>query len=149
MKKLLLEVCLVLVGISLSGCSSDNTSYTDGKYTGKSSVYENEDGTDDGNGYGEVTVEFKDSKIIACEFLTYEPDGKLKDEEYGKVHGEIANRDFYNKAQKSNGACAEYAKEVVENGNIEDIDAISGATINYNSFVEAMDDVLEQAKLEQ
>ena len=76
----------------------------------------------------------------------YISDGTLKGEDYGKEDGRIANKDYYNKAQKANAACAEYASMLVANGQLDGIDAISGATINYNEFVEAVENALEEAK---
>ena len=134
-----------LCAAAITGCG-DTASYKDGTYTGRSSVFENEDGSDDGNGYGEVTLIIEDGVISECTYLTYEIDGTLKDEDYGKEGGQIANKDYYNKAQKANAACAEYASMLVANGSLKGIDAISGATINYNEFVEAVNDALSQAK---
>ena len=131
--------------LMLTGCGGSSKSYKDGTYEGSSSVYENEDGSEDGNGYGVVTLTIADGKISDCTYLTYETDGTLKDEEYGKEDGRIANKDYYNKAQKANAACAEYASMLVQNGQLKGIDSISGATINYNEFVEAVENALEQA----
>ena len=147
MKKNIVFIMMVVVCIAICGCGGSEN-YKDGTYVGRSSIYTNEDGTDDGNGYGEVTITLKDNKVVECTFLTYEPNDKLKDEEYGKADGEIANRDFYNKAQKAIVSCEEYAKRIVENGGMEGVDSISGATINYNSLEEAMLDALNQAKVE-
>ena len=61
-------------------------------------------------------------------------------------NGEIANRDFYNKAQKARAACDKYAQQLVSKGNIDDVDAISGATVNYNEFVEAVNTALKDAE---
>ena len=132
--------------LMLTGCGGKKVSYKDGDYEGKSSVYENEDGSDDGNGYGVVNITIKDGAISACTYQTYEVDGTLKDEEYGKEGGRIANKDYYNKAQKANAACAEYADMLVQNGQLDGIDAISGATINYNEFVEAVENALKEAE---
>ena len=60
--------------------------------------------------------------------------------------GRIANKDYYNKAQKANAACAEYASMLVQNGQLDGIDAISGATINYDEFREAVENALAGAK---
>ncbi len=144
MKKRLLAAAAVCA-LVLGACGSEVT-YKDGTYTGKSSVYESEDGSDNGNGYGEVTITIQGGKITDCQYLTYEVDGSLKDEEYGKEGGRIANKDFYNKAQKANAACAKYADALVASGQLEGIDAISGATINYNEFVEAVTTALKDAK---
>lgn len=131
--------------IMLSGCGAKN--YADGTYSAQSTEYRNEDENDDsGNGYGVVTLTIKDNRITECEFKTYELNGALKDTEYGKENGEIANKDFYNKAQKAVGACDQYAAALVSAGNIKDVDAISGATINYGEFKEAVKLALKSAE---
>ena len=140
-----LLIALGVFATGITGCGGSK-SYADGTYEGKSSVFENEDGSEDGNGYGVVTITIKDGKISDCTYQTYEPDGKLKDSEYGKKQGEVANKDFYNKAQKAVAACDEYASMLVANGQLDGIDAISGATINYNEFCEAVDDALSKAE---
>lgn len=144
LKKKIVPACITGC-LLLSGCG-DSAAYRDGIYEGKSSVYRTEDGSDEGNGYGVVTITITDGKIAECVYKTYEEDGTEKGEDYGKEDGRIANKDFYNKAQKANAACAEYASMLVQNGQLKGIDAISGATINYNEFVEAVNNALSQAK---
>lgn len=147
-KKMLLSAAL-LCGLCLAGCGDEEApkNYKDGTYTAQSEQYVNEDESDtSGNGYGVVTLTVKDNKITECEFKTYELNGTLKDAEYGKENGEIANRDFYNKAQKAVGACDQYAKKLVEKGSLKGVDAISGATINYGEFKEAVAAALSQAE---
>ena len=134
---------IIVVAASFAGCGGSKT-YADGTYTGKSSIIEDNDG--EGDGYGEVTITIKDGKITECTFNTYEPDGTLKDEDYGKQNGEVANQDYYNKAQKALAGSKEYARLLVETGDCHSIDAISGATISYDQFMEAVDDALRQAK---
>ena len=142
-----ISLAVVLTAGMLSGCSGGKkVSYKDGTYETQSSVFENDDGTDDGNGYGVVSLTITDGKISDCSFPTYEKDGTLKDEEYGKEDGRIANKDYYNKAQKANAACAEYASMLVQNGQLDGIDAISGATINYKEFKEAVEAALKEAE---
>ena len=144
MKKYLL-ILLASCCVFCAGCGEKN--YADGPYTAQSSEYHNEDESDDsGNGYGVVSVTIRDNKITACEFKTYELDGTLKDTEYGKENGDIANKDFYNKAQKAVGACDQYAEALVSAGNLKDVDAISGATINYGEFKEAVKLALKDAE---
>lgn len=137
----MLSVCAAVS----TGCGGAK-SYADGTYEGQSSVFENVDGSEDGNGYGVVSITIRDGKIADCTYQTFEPDGTLKDSEYGKKQGEVANKDFYNKAQKAVAACDEYADMLVANGQLDGIDAISGATINYNEFCEAVDDALSKAE---
>ena len=139
---LLLYAAMALALLTACGGSA---SYRDGTYTGTSSVYEgDEDGS--GAGYGVATVTIKDNAVTACEFTTYEPDGTVKDEDYGKQNGEVANRDFYNKAQRAVQASAKYGGMLVEAGSLKDVDAISGATISFGEFQEAVEDALSQAK---
>ena len=144
--KMVAAVCAAAVCTTvLAGCGGGNTPLKDGTYEGKSSVYENDDGTDDGNGYGVVTLTIKDGEIADCTFKTYEIDGTYKDENYGMEDGRIANKDYYNKAQKANTARDEYAAQLVQNGQLDGIDVISGATINYDQFVEAARAALGEA----
>ncbi len=141
-----------MIAAFATGCGGSSVSYTDGSYEGKSEIHEGdstEDGTDAGNGYGVVSITITDGKISACTYQTYEPDGTLKGEEYGKAQGAVANRDYYNKAQKAVAACDEYANMLVANGSLDGIDAISGATINYNEFVEAVGNALAQAETQE
>lgn len=145
MKKYIKTVSLFAVIAILTACGG-STKLNDGTYDGTSSVYTNPDGSDEGNGYGVVKLTVKDNAITECTFKTYEPDGKEKDSEYGKKQGDVANRDFYNKAQKAVKACDEYASLLVKSGNIDDVDAISGATINHDQFVEAVKIALDSAK---
>jgi major membrane immunogen (membrane-anchored lipoprotein) len=134
----------VLSAGMLVGCGSKN--YADGTYTGQSSIYESDDDDGNGNGYGVVTITIKDNQITKCTYETYEPDGTLKDSDYGMQDGEIANRDYYNKAQKAIAACEKYAESLIKTNDVSEVDAISGATINYNNFEEAVEDALKQAE---
>ena len=131
----------------LSGCGA--SSYQDGTYTGQSSVYEALDEEEDTEveGYGVVTLTISGNKVTACEFHTFTRDGTPKDEEYGKEGGVVANPDYYNKAQRAVRACEAYAQELVEAGDPDaKVDAIAGATVNYDEFNEAVREALKQAK---
>ena len=128
---------LALAVLLAGGCGK--AAYKDGTYTGRS-------GEDDTGAWGEVTLGVTGGKISACEFLTRQKDGTIKDENYGKVSGEISNRDFYDKAQLAVAAMKTYAASYLKTGNIKDVEAISGATIAYNQFLEAVENALEKAK---
>jgi major membrane immunogen (membrane-anchored lipoprotein) len=142
-KKFLLFFGILCLSVcAFTGCGSKN--YADGTYTGQSSVYESDDSN--GNGYGVVTLTIKDNAVTECTYETYEPDGTLKDSDYGMQDGEIANRDYYNKAQKAIAACEKYANQLVETNDVGEVDAITGATINYNNFKEAVKDALSKAE---
>jgi major membrane immunogen (membrane-anchored lipoprotein) len=146
MRKRLFSVLgiLAMSAALLMGCGGK--SYVDGTYTGQSSVYVSDEDDDNGNGYGVVTITIKDGQITGCVYETYEPDGTLKDSNYGMQDGEVANRDYYNKAQKAVAACEKYAASLVETNDVDEVDAVSGATINYNNFKEAVRDALKQAQ---
>ena len=145
MKKYIRMAGFAVIIAILTACGG-SVKLADGSYEGTSSVYTNPDGSDAGNGYGVVKITVKDNAITECTFKTYEPDGKEKDSEYGKKQGSVANRDFYNKAQKAVKACDEYANKLMQSGNPDDIDAISGATINHGQFVEAAKIALKEAE---
>ena len=147
MKKLTAVFLLVVLVMSFAACGSGG-SYKDGTYTAQSSVYESlEDDEDEGGaGYGVVTITIKDNVITACEFTTYEPDGTAKGEDYGKKDGEIANQDYYNKAQRAVKASQNYAEQLAAKGQLSEVDAITGATISYNEFNEAVELALKDAK---
>ena len=130
--------------LALVACGG-SASLKDGTYTGQSAVWEDED-EGNGNGYGVAEVTITDGKISACTFTTYEPDGTQKQgEEYGMVNGKIGNQDYYNKAQRALAANEVYADQLVQNGTVDGVDLVSGATISYGEFQEAVNNALDQA----
>ena len=145
MKKSII-VFMMIVLLLFSGCSSDGGSssktrnYVDGTYTGRSSDFQ-EDESGNGSGYGVVEIEVKDNKIVACIFTMYELDSTLKDESYGAD----LSKENRLKAQKAVQSAVKYADMLVKSGSLDGIDAISGATISYNEFLEAVNDALSQA----
>ncbi len=144
-KYLMLAMTFLFVLSTVTGCGGKSAEYADGTYEGKSSVYEGDE-EGNGDGYGVVSITIKDNVIVDCDFKTYQTDGTLKDEDYGKQNGEVANADFYRKAQTAVAGSAEYARLLKESGDLSDVDSISGATISYNEFVEAVEDALTKAE---
>jgi major membrane immunogen (membrane-anchored lipoprotein) len=69
----------------------------------------------------------------------------VKDENYGKISGEISNQSFYENAQLAVRAMEQYARDLSRTGNLKDLEAISGATIAYDQFREAVEEALELA----
>ncbi|MDR1058854.1 MAG: FMN-binding protein, partial [Treponema sp.] len=63
----------------------------------------------------------------------------------GKVNGEISNQDFYNKAQLAIRAMEQYVKSYRETGDLGKVEAVSGATIAFDQFNEAVEQALEKA----
>ncbi|WP_010259439.1 FMN-binding protein [Treponema primitia] len=129
-------ITLCVAALLLFSCGK--AEYKDGTYSGKS-------GTDDTGAWGEITLTLKDSKVTDCVFITRQKDGSIKDENYGKVNGEISNQDFYDKAQLAVRAMEQYRRQFLENQSLKDLDAVSGATIAYNQFIEAVEGALEEA----
>jgi len=147
MKLKWIPALLLALALLLAGCASG--SYRDGTYTAQSEVYEgleDDGGLEGGDGYGVVTITLRDNVIVDCEFTTYMLDGTVKDENYGTQNGEIANQDYYNKAQRAVRASQNYAQQLAAKGKLEDVDAISGATISYQEFAEAVKEALKQAR---
>lgn len=144
-KKITAAAAGLLAAALLSGCGG-TVSYNDGTYEARSAEYINDDGSEEGNGYGIVKITISGGAISDCEFVTYELDGTRKGEDYGKKDGSIANKDFYNKAQKAVAACAKYADDLVAAGDLSLVDAVSGATINYQQFTEAVLEALAKAE---
>ena len=142
-------LCLAaLTALLLPGCGGSGN-YADGTYTAQSEVYEgleDEESLSGGDGYGVVTVTLRDNVITDCSFTTYMPDGTVKDADYGKRNGEIANQDYYNKAQRAVRASQNYAEQLAAKGSLEAVDAISGATISFQEFQEAVRAALKQAE---
>jgi major membrane immunogen (membrane-anchored lipoprotein) len=128
---------LVFLIVLFAGCG--NTVLRDGVYTGKS-------GEDDTGSWGEVTITIRDAKVQSCEFVTREKDGTVKDENYGKINGEISNQAYYDMAQLAVRAMKKYVADYLRRGSLKDVEAVSGATISYNQFLEAAELALENAK---
>jgi major membrane immunogen (membrane-anchored lipoprotein) len=127
---------LVISAAVLASC--DKTEYRDGTFSGRS-------GADDTGAWGEVTVTIQAGRITDCVFVTYEKDGTIKGPDYGKVNGEISNRAFYDKAQLAVRAMRTYAEELPLKQKPDAVDSITGATIAYNQFNEAVLIALEEA----
>ena len=138
-KFFIMTLCICIL---MTACSGENSSsdYKDGTYTGRSSDF-NADESGNGSGYGEVSIEIKDNKIVSCTFKMYELDGTLKDDNYGSD----LSKENRLKAQKAVQSAAKYASELVKAGYLKDVDAISGATISYNEFKEAVNNAMQKA----
>ncbi|MDR2738541.1 MAG: FMN-binding protein [Treponema sp.] len=128
---------VVFLIVLFAGCG--NTVLRDGVYTGKS-------GEDDTGAWGEVTITITDAKVQNCEFVTWEKDGTVKDENYGKINDEISNQAYYDMAQLAVRAMKKYVTDYLRKGSLKDVEAVSGATISYNQFLEAAEQALENAK---
>ena len=143
MTKLIALMLLIVLSVSFAACgrSPEPKEYADGTYAGRSSDFP-EDESGNGSGYGEVEIVIRDNEIVGCTFKMYELDGTLKDETYG---AELSSENRL-KAQKAVQSADKYAAMLVDRGSLEEVDVISGATISYNEFVEAVKDALSKAE---
>ncbi|GHT85339.1 lipoprotein [Spirochaetia bacterium] len=130
---------IVFCAAALLAAACSNGALRDG-------VYEGQSGEDDLGAYGKVLITVKDGKINGCDFVTRQKDGTIKGANYGKVNGEIANRDFYEKAQLAVRAMKRYAEQYAETQDLKAVDVVSGATIAYNQFLEAAEEALAMAR---
>jgi major membrane immunogen (membrane-anchored lipoprotein) len=143
----ILTAALLVAGL-LAGCGSaaketaggnQKKEYKDGTYTAKS-------GLDTRGGWGELKLVIEKGKIVMADYKGIQITGKPKDEEYGKTNGRIENQDFYVKAQNAVKASAAYGPNLVETQAVDKVDAITGATVSHEQFVEAVKKALAQAQ---
>ena len=131
-----IAVCLAICGCSSGGAQSAAGNLKDGSYIGQSSVL---DANVDGDGYVVVSIKVADGKLADASFEAYEPDGTLKDKDYGKDGA------YYAVAQKALSAGDDYLEQFKETGDPQAIDAVSGATYLHDMFVEAAQGALDEA----
>ncbi len=123
--------------IILMGCAKSPV-YKDGVYEQRSEI------TDDKGGYGIVNLEVVGGKIVKCNFITYNADDSVKDETYGM---KLNNPKLYDIAQNAVATCDIYADNLLEVQDLELVDAISGATINYDVFKNATSLILDNIEV--
>ncbi len=129
-------IFVLLLVFTMTSCSSDSSALKDGTYEAKSSV-------DDSGGYAVVKLVIKNGEIDSVEYNSYDKKDQLKDDNYGKDTG---NDEFYKKAQKAVEGMKSYQKQINEKKKLELVEAVSGATVSYNQFEEAMQKALDLAK---
>lgn len=129
--KILSITTLGLVMVLLVACGKSN--YKDGVYEG---VYKGE-----GSSTLSVKLTLKDNKIAECSYESTDKKGNPKDENYGKEAGE-AN---YAIAQRALKGTKTYPAKLVEAGNVDDMEAVSGATVSFKEFKKAVGEALEKA----
>lgn len=152
MKKTLILAMALLTMVS-AGCGDDKpkdaqkkpVSQADDLAAAKDGTYTAESRADE-LGRGRVTIVIKNHKIAAADFVGLTPDGKVKDETYGMSDGQIKNEGTYKKAQLAIKAINSYGAQLVERQKLTEVDALAGATVSYNQFVEATEDAIAQSK---
>ena len=126
MKKWLsLALCAVLM-LSLCACGGNDTGNTDGPVTKTARTQKDDYGNE-----SEIKVTLEGDKITAVEWNEYS-NGEKKDANYGKDQGE----EKYQQAQDALKGSATYPTQLMEKQDINQVEAVTGATQSYNTFVE-------------
>ena len=86
-------------------------------------------------------IEIKDHKIVNADYIGRDLFGHVKDENYG---GDQGSAD-YRKAQVAVKAIDKYVMQLADTQSLEQVDAISGATVSYIQFVEAVKSAVDKA----
>ena len=139
MKNFFVTICAV--GILLTGCGSEEIQPSKPAVNrinlsvAKDGIYTVESSLDPQLGKSVLTLTIRGKKIISAEFAGYDILGKLKDENYGEYAATVAD---YQKAQAAVNAMKIYPAQLVETQDLSKVDAISGATVSYNQFVETV-----------
>ncbi len=132
---------LILSIFILTGCGNENISNNSSASNkidlsqSKNGTYSAESSRDDKLGYGRLTLTIDNKKIIDAKFVGVDLFGEDKGENYGSIFGKDSAD--YKKAQIAVQANTIYAEQLIETQSLEKVDAISGATISYNQFVES------------
>ena len=144
---LMMTAVLTLV---VSGCGDDKPpqqskteSHAVDLSTANDGIYTVESSRDEKLGISQITLTIENHKIVGAEFVGYDLFGNAKGEDYGSLTGKDSAD--YKKAQIAVKANSEYAKQLVETQSLDKVDAISGATISYNQFVEAVNKAVDGA----
>lgn len=89
-----------------------------------------------------VKITIKDEKITEVVAKELDKNNKEKDKNYGKNAGEKN----YKLAQKAVEGFKKYPDILVKTQNIDEVDSISGSTVSYKLFKEAVKDALKKSK---
>ena len=145
MKKIFIILCAALV---LSACNkgTDAPKSDAKKINLPDGVYTKESEKDEWGGYVKVSLTVKDGVITEASMDQLNKDGSIQDENYGKTDGEIKNPGLYKIAQEAIQNAEKYPQVLVEKGSLDEVEAISGATVSYNLFRDAVNKILEENK---
>lgn len=125
---------LLVIPVLFTGCGNNTTTYADGTFEGMSSK-------DDHGGYGVVTITVTEGEISDCTYVEYTDEDIVKDETYCADLGE----DLYAAGQLAVEGMKDYPIQFMENKDIEQVDAVTGATTSHGHFVEAAEIALASA----
>ena len=115
--------------------SLDMTGVKDGTFAGDSSKHEQ-------LGHSHVELTIANGAITKVVHTGFDKDGKVKDENYGADKPEGVRK----KAQNAYKAIVSYGEQLTASKDLAKVDAVSGATVSYDQFKEAVTKAVEQAK---
>ncbi len=132
MKKQLLILAIIATLLLTVSCTSKELK--DGTFVGEIK----------GEGSSKTVVELviKDKKIVACVLESYDKEGNIKGRDYGANSGK-AN---YALAQKAVQGMQKYPEMLLKTQNVDDVEAVSGATISYKQFKAAVKEAIKNAQ---
>ena len=144
-------IMIAALSIVISGCGDEKPpqqnkteSHDIDLSTTNDGIYTVESSRDEKLGISRITLTIENHKIVGAEFVGYDLFGNAKGEDYGSLTGKDSAD--YKKAQIAVKANSEYAKQLIETQSLDKVDAISGATISYNQFVETVNKAVDEAK---
>lgn len=132
-KKSLFVVLISVFSLALSACGK--VSYKDGSYEGE--YFNEEKGSKT-----VVSINISDNIITECKATFYDSEGNEKGEDYGKGLEDSQTE----KAQIAVKGMKEYAPKLVEEGSIDKMEAVSGATVSFKEFESAVKEALKKAE---
>jgi major membrane immunogen (membrane-anchored lipoprotein) len=133
----MLSALFLVLSVFFLGCGS--AALKDGTFTAES-------GADDTGAWARVTITIAQGKVADTVFITLQKDGTVKAEDYGKINGEISNQAYYDKAQLAVRAMKAYEESFKAAGDLSAVEAVTGATIAYDQFLEAAAAALDKAR---
>lgn len=141
-KRIALLAALMLLSLAACGKKESAESktaqgYKDGTYSGEAEVKEV-------GGTIKLDITVSDGKITNVVMQNLDREGKKKGEDYGK--SEPLNQGLYSIAQNSILGTDKLPALLVESQDPDSIDAVSGATLSRDAFVQAAKVALNGAK---
>ena len=112
----------------------DLNKLNDGVYTAKSSTHTL-------LGHSEITLTIKDHQITDVQFAGYTIDGRLKEADYGDDKDSTLQK----KAKIAVKAMESYAAQLKDTQSLDQVNAVTGATVSYEQFMESAQIALKSA----
>lgn len=132
--KYMAKAMIVLMLVMFFGCSQENQTLKDGYYTAEMAEYH--------NGWKEfVTICVKSGDIVSVEYNAANESGFIKSWDMAYMRRMNGARGTY-----PNQYTREYARQVIEKQNAEEIDAISGASTSVKLFEKLIAAAMELSK---